>query len=523
MLEFLNNDLNINKGNIIYLNLIDDKIMKGENKWWILIIILGIIGIGSIYHSSNLNEYIEGDLYYTEFGLMTQDFKPTNNNTKIHLLNFCFYYDFTKNKGNISFDLGQQNWSLGWINIKFPSTINDNTLDVYTIKNGNKTRLEADIKLEEMRWELSGKNYTDLKISNSNRAFNNEIFVIEFESNLKPNGNFLFINNSYNFLHSSYNGQGNVNFVLGDNYECLGNCISNLENVVETRYSSDRNLKINFIDESDQGDKKLKINALNSKIKWDKTFYMGLGISLIISSFNLLFMLIYESDIKALNDNKKETKVNTNSNGILIHLRRYFNSYLSALMIVVVVFLSVKLLGEFNPIIAAVGALLFSIPIRFFWSSYMSPILIVKNDIEVVNFTIGENWKLKVNRIIIQNRGKSSARNCKGYIVINKNKKRVCWTIPKERPNATINAKDEEKLDFCAYLEEGQFHEISGDQREIPRIIAPTEEKWPENPFDCRNLDGIEKCEILVTANNAEPVKAKIIFNLTSCSVDKEN
>jgi hypothetical protein len=54
---------------------------------------------------------------------------------------------------------------------------------------------------------------------------------------------------------------------------------------------------------------------------------------------------------------------------------------------------------------------------------------------------------------------------------------------------------------------------IGKGEQEVPRIIAPTEEGWQPEPLKCRQLDGIETCKVLVTADNAEPVEAQIKFN----------
>ena len=47
----------------------------------------------------------------------------------------------------------------------------------------------------------------------------------------------------------------------------------------------------------------------------------------------------------------------------------------------------------------------------------------------------------------------------------------------------------------------------------MPRVIAPTEEGWPPAPSDCRKLDEMKECKVLITADNAEPVDALIRFN----------
>lgn len=120
------------------------------------------------------------------------------------------------------------------------------------------------------------------------------------------------------------------------------------------------------------------------------------------------------------------------------------------------------------------------------------------------------------NRIIVKNIGKSAAKNCKGWIVTEKGKERVSWVVPKERPTATINVNDEERLDFCAYYKEGpeKYTPTAAlKSEEAPKIISPTEEGWKTLP-EARPLDHLKEkgCQVLITSENAEPVKAQVTF-----------
>lgn len=219
----------------------------------------------------------------------------------------------------------------------------------------------------------------------------------------------------------------------------------------------------------------------------------------------------------------------------IIFFIRYGISILSGIIIIVGLLSSVYILKELNPVIAAIGGLLFTIPLRFFWLSYMMPVLKIKG-VETVWFNPGDHpdWRYLANRIIVENSGRSAAKNCKGYIDTGKRKERVCWMVPAERPNATINAHDEERLDFCAFYINGPTHlklkvktigKDEGEMQEIPKIIAPTEEKW-YNPWECRVLDGIEECKVLITADNADPVEETIRFNIEKKEIeigDKQN
>lgn len=202
---------------------------------------------------------------------------------------------------------------------------------------------------------------------------------------------------------------------------------------------------------------------------------------------------------------------------------RYKLSIFSGIILIGSLSAATYFLGKLDPTIYAVGGLLFSIPIRFFWRSYMSPILKIKG-VEQVNINPGDKgWTYRANRIIVENSGRSAAKNCKGYIDSKWGRERVCWTVPKERPNATINPRDNERLDFCAFYLEGDsnielpINSISQNlpskkvNTSIPTIIAPTEEDW-RYPWECRPLNGIDDCKVLITADNAEPVEAKIRF-----------
>lgn len=205
-------------------------------------------------------------------------------------------------------------------------------------------------------------------------------------------------------------------------------------------------------------------------------------------------------------------------------IKRYWTSIFSGAIIIIFLTLPFYILGrELYPVIAAVGGLLFTIPIRLGWQSYMKPVLKF-NGVEPISFKPNHtSLQYIAQRIIVENNGRSAAKNCKGYVIYEEGeierKERVCWTVPKERPNATINPSDNERLDFCAFLDRPSAHTVKPATGGIivnlsPArdrdwdIIAPTEEKW--DILDFRSLAKIKECKVLVTADNTEPVEAKI-------------
>jgi hypothetical protein len=239
----------------------------------IILTLLIVGGFYCIWESRNLNEYMEGKRYDLEFYLITSDFNSSYGEV-IHINGFVFYYDFTKNRGNISFDL-YKNWSIDYISIEFPSVVDNDSLNFFTTKNGDKLNINLTKDYRKGCGYFMGHNYTYLTLSDFERTFYDETFVIEFESDLKPKGRFGFYNPDKNFLHSSV---VNVNFVLGDDYECRDACVYDLHYIEETPNSSDRNLQLAFRKEKANDISSFKLNAISRKISFLKSLLLGLGL-----------------------------------------------------------------------------------------------------------------------------------------------------------------------------------------------------------------------------------------------------
>jgi hypothetical protein len=132
---------------------------------------------------------------------------------------------------------------------------------------------------------------------------------------------------------------------------------------------------------------------------------------------------------------------------------RYKLSIFSGIILIGSLSAATYFFGKLDPTIYAVGGLLFSIPIRLFWQSYMSPVLKIKG-MEPENFHPGDDkgWTYTANRIIVENSGRSAAKNCKGYIIIRWGKARVCWTVPKEHQMLQLIRKIMKDLIFVLFV-----------------------------------------------------------------------
>jgi hypothetical protein len=101
------------------------------------------------------------------------------------------------------------------------------------------------------------------------------------------------------------------------------------------------------------------------------------------------------------------------------------------------------------------------------------------------------------NVLTIRNTGMTAAEGCKADLKVGDEIYRICWTVPQERPSATINAQSEEQLDVCAVISKA-----NSQGGNILRI-APTEKGWDYPPRDLGNI--FIKAKLVISAKNATP------------------
>lgn len=268
---------------------------KGKTDWLIIVavVVLGLVGGILIGYSSNLNEYMEGKAYDLRFDLRTTDFNSSSE--VIYINGFVFYYDFTNNCGNIFFDLNNKNWSIDYIRIDFPSVIDENSLNIYINKNGDKLNVNLTKDYRNGLDPIMGHNNTVLILSDFNRTFYDETFVIDFRSeDFKPKGLFTFIGIDQNFIHAG-SQNANVNFILGDHYECRGSCVYKLQNMEETDYSFDRDLQLNFKRKKANDTCAFQLDTVSRRILFWKSLLLGLGIALLAAAITFGLEVWYNS------------------------------------------------------------------------------------------------------------------------------------------------------------------------------------------------------------------------------------
>ena len=197
-------------------------------------------------------------------------------------------------------------------------------------------------------------------------------------------------------------------------------------------------------------------------------------------------------------------------------------------------------LSKYHDALYALGGLLFAIPLKLFWDAYYMPVLEIvlkPEDVTIKSILLETNEyicraNIKVSRIIIKNKGRTAAKNCKGWLSYKNSQGkdvqvRVCWTVPKERPTATINVNDMERLDFCGYRIDVCFESLVEGVR-LPNMekrllfLAPTEDSW-EKPRDFTCLLQNQRFGVVITSENTKSISAKIHLLTNEKSIQIDN
>ena len=115
----------------------------------------------------------------------------------------------------------------------------------------------------------------------------------------------------------------------------------------------------------------------------------------------------------------------------------------------------------------------------------------------------GSTVHFVAHRIVVRNRGKTAAENCKPYINISKNEiERAAWMLPDETKvyTVTLNVDDIEYVDLYAVTQDGL------------RCVIPTEVGYSKGRIaHCRLVvQGFEEIPLRITSSNAKPADKKI-------------
>jgi hypothetical protein len=177
------------------------------------------------------------------------------------------------------------------------------------------------------------------------------------------------------------------------------------------------------------------------------------------------------------------------------------------------------LVEVFEVVLGFVTAVAAGILIKLWIEHYFRPILVIEGDeaivvraIELHTNIVQDNVPIDyyANRIMVRNRGRSAAKDCKVYVDYPQgnreheiNTERTAWLVPYANSGytLTLNVNDREFVDLCA---------ISDDVNQ-PRVI-PLEYGYTQGRIDsCTPLPPVDMdITVRVTSSNAKPTERSV-------------
>lgn len=206
-----------------------------------LIFFLFATGVFTTYCSSSLNENLDGNIYMTQIDMHAKDLQG-NKIEPLYIQPFTFNYDFSKQKGNISFKV-TRDLTFYTASIHFPAEVKDETFKVFHLKGKEKIEINKTINNEGISPYVDFSDHDKLILEKGDGL------LIEFESELIPKARFNFIIGRDLVLYrdgSAGAEVGNINLIVGDKYQCITPCLYGLYNLEERFNSFDGNLKLEW-------------------------------------------------------------------------------------------------------------------------------------------------------------------------------------------------------------------------------------------------------------------------------------
>jgi hypothetical protein len=154
---------------------------------------------------------------------------------------------------------------------------------------------------------------------------------------------------------------------------------------------------------------------------------------------------------------------------------------------------------------------------HFLWNLHIRPTIEIE-DVFAVESSIGADVaqigdhanpiQIDVSRIRIWNCGRSSATNCKAFLVVGNQIERVAWMLPSEQEGGTVtlNVQDREFINLCART------------RDRTLAFRSTERGLPDTILSARTsrIDGIIEGTLRITSSNAEMTERRIRIDPTT-------
>ena len=209
----------------------------------LLYLIVIVLLLASAYGALSTDEMLIRKEYTIEIAASEWDRSNTVVNPVV-LHEFQFEYDFTKNRGNISFKFPRAATRIA-LEYKIPEEVDNETLTI-KLKDEN-----GSIELNNRYWSVeyktgeNGLEQSHITINILQEIKENDRMEIIFFSKLKPKGHYNFLIAPDVLLYRPRRAE-NIQLILGNNYKCIFPCVSDLYNVQELPKSDDNVIRLRW-------------------------------------------------------------------------------------------------------------------------------------------------------------------------------------------------------------------------------------------------------------------------------------
>jgi len=236
-----------------------------------------------IKNANSIDEYfpIQDETY--DYRILVSDINGPNS---IILNDAYIEQDFSKEIGRFSFVLDQP-YNVSYILFNFPLGVSNSTIRCY-IQNRSDYENKMPPNPLLCNPHQNGNKTIELEFDRTN--FYEERILIEYNLPMLPNGFFLFT------IQQTWNAgrNGNIILKLGNQYECIDECLYYLNNIKLSASDSFAERHLTFENPSEKRDYSFKLLTKSKRMIDNKNLLYGGGIAILSGSiFSFITILIY--------------------------------------------------------------------------------------------------------------------------------------------------------------------------------------------------------------------------------------
>lgn len=266
--------------------------------YFILLVASVILFFG--FYMLDIGQSLESSYHenYNEYSFRIK----TNPTSSVRMYNFLLYFDFSENKGNISFVMTKDDLNkIENIRVDFPSRLNISSVKLQYYNEP----LTKDVNFSYLTYNDEQNAYVEIGNFNLSNNTNQANFLIEYYGQIYPFGKFILDIDVFRVLSWP---EPTIVFNL-NNYDCVYPCFSETENSIISNTTSIIDKEGDLLKLYPHQDyygglppttsrilhQEFTLNTFNTKLGENVDFYKAIGSGLIVSAAVLFFEFLLKS------------------------------------------------------------------------------------------------------------------------------------------------------------------------------------------------------------------------------------